>query len=180
MRHLLLFENFTNPSQYIKTKIDNIISNIPHRRGRDFFDALDAAVKDESIVLELTKSCENKWIASSGGFGDILYRLYKENKFKCKGLVIFNGKMLTNKIGVSSWYPQDFDLNDKQFVYLDDSYFSGSTVRKISDFLRDKNSSIDDVYVIYDGSEIKSSKVHYFYRYWDHRDLEEYKKQKKI
>lgn len=175
MKYIKLFEDYN-----IADEIKKIIDNIPHRRGVEFFDMLDDAIKDEKIALELVKKYKNDWVVSSGGFGDILYNLYKDGKFSCKGLVIFNGKMLTNNLGVESWYPKNFDLENKKFVYLDDSYFSGGTVRKVTDFLKTKNSSVYEVSVVYDGSEVKLDNVHSFYRYWDNRDLDEYKKIKNI
>lgn len=179
MKYLRLFEEFKEPVNTIKSRVHYIVANIGYRKGKPFFDALDDAIKqDEEIVLELVKGYENEWIASSGGFGDILYRLYTNKKFTCKGLVIFNGKMLTNNIGVKSWYPRNFDISNKSFVYLDDSYFSGGTVKKIEDFLLTKKSNISEIAVIYDGSENKKDNVYSFYRYWDFRDLEEYKKKK--
>lgn len=177
MRYIKLFEKF-GVSDKIKTIINNIVTS-GNRKGVSFFDALDDAIKDEEIVLELVKNHEDDWIASSGGFGDVLFRLQEEGKFSCRGLVIFNGKMLTNNLGVNSWYPKEFDLNNKKFIYLDDSYFSGGTVKKISDFLKTKNSVITEVSVVYDGSEEKLDNVNSFYRYWDYRDLVEYKKRKK-
>jgi hypothetical protein len=152
---------------------------IKYRKGRPFFDALDDIIKsyeNRDIILELVKNCENEWIASSGEFGKIIYDLYNDGAFKCKGVVVFNGKMLTNNIGVESWIPQGFDLNDKSFVYVDDSYFSGGTVKKIEVFLTNYNSDIKLVNVMYDGSEEKLDFINSFYRYWDHRDLEEYRK----
>ncbi len=154
---------------------------IKYRKGRPFFDALDDIIKNDSnrdIILELVKNCENEWVASSGEFGKIIYDLYLDGIFKCKGVVIFNGKMLTNKIDVESWIPSDFDMDNKQFIYVDDSYFSGSTVKKIERFLDKHNSSIKLVNVMYDGSEEKLDFINSFYRYWDHRDLVEYKKSK--
>lgn len=175
MIYLKLFENFKQPIDAIKAKIRDIVVNIGHRKGRPFFNALDDAIKDDKFVLELVKGYENDWIASSGGFGDTLFRLYNEKRFKCKGLVIFNGKMLTDGLGVNYWYPETFDLNDKEFVYLDDSYFSGGTATKITNFLKLRNSNVYEIAVIYDGSEIKLDNVHSFYRYWDYRDLQKYK-----
>lgn len=180
MRYLRLFEDFKN--EEIKAIVKSIVDDltIKYRRGNKFFDALDEEIKSNNkIILELVKDCEDKWIISSGGFGDVLYNHYLDGLFKCKGLVVFNGKMLTNNIGVQNWKPSDFDLDNKEFVYIDDSYFSGGTVKKIDDFLKLRNSSISQVNVVYDGSEIKKDNVNSFYRYWDYRDLEEYKKRKK-
>lgn len=172
MKHIKLFERFYNPPQEIKDKLNSIIQElqVKYKGGRAFFDALDGSIKDitnQDMILALLKGNSNEWIATSGGFGDIIHKLWKEDKFKCKGLVVFNGKMLTNKVGVKAWYPSDFDLNDKQFLYVDDSYFSGSTARKIDDFLNEHNSKIKSVSVIYDGSKEKSKMVKSFFRYYN-------------
>jgi hypothetical protein len=163
----------------MKSIVDEL--TIKYRKGRPFFNALDDIIKNKDnrdIILELVKNCENEWIASSGEFGKIIYDLYSDGIFKCKGVVVFNGKMLTNNISVESWIPEEFDLNNKDFIYVDDSYFSGGTVKKIEGFLLNYNSKIKLVNVMYDGSEEKSTLVNSFYRYWDHRDLIEYRRSK--
>jgi hypothetical protein len=172
MKHLILFERFYNPPQEIKTRLDNIVKDlrIKYRGGISFFDALDDRIKDitnQDIILALVRGCSNEWVATSGEFGDTLYRLWKESKFKCKGLVVFNGKMLTHQTDVKSFYPNDFDLNNKQFIYIDDSYFSGSTAKKINEYLNKTQSSIKSISVIYDGSKEKSKMVNSFFRYYD-------------
>jgi len=171
MKYLKVFEKFYHPSTEIKDKLKNIISNllIKHEGGRKFFDALDDSIKsivNEDITIALLKGNSNEWIASSGEFGDRIYDLWKNKKIKCKGVVVFNGKMATHEIGVHEWYPDNFDISNKQFVYVDDSYFSGNTVKKINDFLLKMNSSIKVVSVIYDGSKIKSKMVKSFFRYY--------------
>lgn len=172
MRYLQLFERFYKPPTEIKDRLDNIVNNLlkQHRGGRAFFDALDQAIKDVTsydMVLALLKGNTNEWIVSSGEFGDNIYKLWKENKFKCKGVLVFNGKMQTYKIGVTGWYPKDFDLNNKQFIFIDDSLFSGSTFRKVDNFLREYNSKIKSVSVIYDGSREKNKMIKSFFRYYN-------------
>lgn len=172
MKYLLLFERFYNPSNDVRNRLSKLVDDleIEYGGGVPFFDALDEQLKsmmNEDMILDLVKGLSGKWVASSGGFGDTLYKLYEEGKFECEGLVIFNGKMLTNKTGVNSWYPTDFDLDDKDFIYIDDSYFSGSTVNKIDDYLKgEHNSKILETYVIYDGSKSKRNNVHSFFRYY--------------
>jgi len=171
MRYLFLFEKFYHPPEEIKDKLKKIISELlfKHEGGRPFFDALDDAIKDiinEDITIALLKGKTNEWVATSGGFGDKVYDLWKRNKIKCKGVVVFNGKMTTHKIGVHSWYPKDFDISNKQFVYVDDSYFSGSTAHKINNFLKENNSLIKNVSVVYDGSKQKVKGVKSFFRYY--------------
>ena len=97
---------------------------------------------------------------------DILYELYDNSKIKCKDVVVFNGKMQTKKTDISWYYPHDADISNRQYVYFDDSYFSGRTVEKINKFLSEYNSKIKSVNVVYDGSLKKKDNVHSFYRYY--------------
>ena len=178
MRNIILFESFTN--SFIKNKMRDIVIDLTnrYRKGKSFFDALDDEIKDISnrdILLELVSGCDNEWIASSGEFGEILLDMYRRGLFNCLGMVVFNGKMLTNNIGVESWNPSKFDLSNKEFIYIDDSYFSGGTAKKIDDFMSEYNSNIKFINVMYDGSEEKLDFVNSFYRYWDYRDIVEYK-----
>lgn len=172
MKHLELFERFYNPPQEIKNKLDAIVKELlaKHGGGREFFDALDDSIKsitNKDMILALVKGNHSEWVATSGEFGDTLYELWKAGSFKCKGLVVFNGKMLTHKTGVSGFYPKEFDINGKDFIYVDDSYFSGSTAKKINDFLLEHNSKIKSVSVIYDGSKEKRKMVKSFFRYYN-------------
>lgn len=64
----------------------------------------------------------------------------------------FNGKIIEKNLGVRSWIPKNFNFNNKQFIYVNDSYFSGKTASRINGFLNKHNSKIKDIYVIYDGS----------------------------
>lgn len=163
-----LFENFYTPPLEITNRLKNIVKELreKHHGGREFFDALDSHIKDivnVDMVINLVAGNENTWIATSGGFGD---KLWKEGKFKCRGVVVFNGKMQTNKVGVSGWYPEDFEISGKKYLYVDDSYFSGGTVEKINDFLNQHDSTIKSVSVIYDGSKEKKSYVNSYFRYY--------------
>lgn len=155
----------------VKQKLEQIIQDLlkKHVGGRPFFNALDDSIKDlanEDILLEVVKGLDNDWVATSGGFGDKIYKLWEEGKFNCKGIVVFNGKMCTKGKGVTCWYP-NVEVDDKNFVYVDDSLFSGGTVRKINDYLQEyHNSSIKSVSVVYDGSKVKNKMVKSLYRYY--------------
>ncbi len=171
MKYIELFERFYNPSKDIKDKLDSIIKDLLNRYkgGKSFFDALDDSIKDitnQDMTLALLRGNTNEWIATSGEFGDTIYKLWKSGKFRCKGLVVFNGKMMTNEIGINNWYPIDFELDNKEFLYVDDSYFSGSTARKIDNFLSEYNSRVKSISVIYDGSKEKNKMVKSFFRYY--------------
>ena len=170
MKYIEIFEKFYHPPLEIKEKLNSIIQNLLVKyKGSEFFDELDNAIKDvynENMILALVKGNSNQWIATSGGFGSTLYNLWKLGKFKCKGIVTFNGKIATEGKDVNNWHPSDFDISNKEFVYVDDSYWSGGTAKKINDFLLTQNSKIKFVCVIYDGSKEKSKMVKSFFRYY--------------
>lgn len=171
MRYLKLFEAFLQPPKFIKSKIVDLVNQLldKYKEGKEFFDALDSSIKDatnEDLIIYLVRGNENEWLATSGEFGDRLYNIWKSGKFKCKGMVVFNGKILTGDKKVESWYPKNFGLENKQFIYVDDSYFSGKTVSVINDFLKQNGSKIKRVSVIYDGSKTKKKGVNSFFRYY--------------
>jgi hypothetical protein len=140
-----------------------------YKGGRKFFDALDDQIKgvtNKKMILELLKPFQNEYVLSSGGFGRTLYKLYQDNQFKCKGFASFNGKMATQGKGVTGFIPDDFKINGKKFIYVDDSYFSGGTVNKINEYLKQYDSEIKQVAVVYDGNKKKTPFVKSFYRYY--------------
>jgi hypothetical protein len=153
----------------IYKRLEELIQELldEHIGGRNFFDALDDQIKSATnfeMVLQLVKPLQNEFIASSGEFGEIVLGLYQNGLFGCKGVVTFNGKILTQGKSIVSFQPKDFDLLNKQFVYVDDSYFSGKTVQTVNQYLRQYNSGIKSVHVIYDGSQ--NSNIKSFYRYY--------------
>lgn len=180
MRNILdykLFEKYYSAYPELKQKIEDIVSDLllKYKGGKEFFDALDDKIKDVSlnkeIIRQLMKGKSNSHIISSGEFGDLLYKLWKAGEFKCKSMVVVNGKILTGDLPVFSWYPKE-NIEDKEYIFIDDSYFSGKTATRINDFLKKFNSKIKYVQVVYDGSKKKNKDVKSFYRYWDSKVLE--------
>ena len=155
-----------------REKLNKIVKDLLKKYvgGRPFFNALDAAIKNvvnEDIIIEVMRGLDNEWIATSGGFGDRLYNLWKSGKVRCRGMVVFNGKMCTKDKGVTCWYPADIDVDNKEFVFVDDSLFSGGTVKKVDDYLTEfHGSKIKNVSVVYDGSPNKNSLIKSLFRYY--------------
>lgn len=167
MKYLDIYERFYHPPLSVRKKLDILVANLlsKYGGGRAFFDALDDEIKsiyNEDLILSIFRGCSNEWIATSGGFGDKVYQLWKDGKIKCKGIVVFNGKIATEKKDVQGWYPPEFDISGKSFIYVDDSYFSGGTARKINSFLNERNSKIKSIFVIYDGSKERTNFVRSF------------------
>ena len=168
--HTKIYEKFYKPSQSILNKINSIVKEVEKefKGGRMFFTVLDEAIKDvsnEDMIIQLLKGKEKEWVASSGGFGRRVLQLYEEGKIKCRGVVVFNGKMTTYDMGVYKYFPE-FNLSNKKFVYVDDSYFSGKTAEKINNYLSLRKSRISTIEVIYDGSKDRKNNVKSFFRYY--------------
>lgn len=171
LRYLdFIVERFKKPDKTTEERISSLVANLEKKYigGRLFFNALDNEIKNtfnQDIILQLVSGCNNDWVVCSGEFGNIVFDLWKSGKFKSKGVLVFNGKMTTKKIGIN-WYYPDINLENKEFIYVDDSYFSGSTYKKIENFLTKYNSKIKSIYVIYDGSKEKNKNVKSFFRYY--------------
>ena len=123
--------------------------------------------KDEDVIKEIVKGLENEYLVSSGDFGDNLFNLWEGGLIKCLGILVFNGKIVTKKKGINYYYPENFDIDGKKFVFVDDSYFSGKTMREIEKYLMEEHkSSITEIRVGYDGSKEINSKIKSLYRYY--------------
>lgn len=58
-------------------------------------------------------------------------------------------------------------IKNKEFVFIDDSYYSGTTELTIKEFLENFNSTIKKKFVIYDGNDKPSIDRESLYRYYD-------------
>lgn len=156
--------------KFSRTDYLNLISNTIKSEvgGKSFFNKIDNSIKeDPDIVREICKGLKNEWVVSSGSFGDRVYDLFSKNELECKGVVVFNGKILTRNKGVNSYYPENFDLDNKKFVFVDDSVFSGKTINVIEKYLiEEHNSEVSRVVVGYDGSKNIDRKIKSLYRYY--------------
>ena len=59
------------------------------------------------------------------------------------------------------------DINNRDFIFVDDSFYSGTTVFSIDVFLKSLGSNIIKTYVVYDGNDTKSSNRIALYNYYD-------------
>lgn len=58
------------------------------------------------------------------------------------------------------------DIICNKFIFLDDSYYSGKTARKVKAAVEDNGGEIVRTYVFYDGSPEKRDDVVSLYRYY--------------
>jgi glutamine phosphoribosylpyrophosphate amidotransferase len=82
-----------------------------------------------------------------------VYRLYCEDAIKCKQVILFNGNMQDRSHGVQWMLPPDAVLAGRDYVFVDDSIYSGNTAQTIADFLQLRGAQLKYIRVAYDGSK---------------------------
>ena len=145
----------------IDDDLNDIISTLikQHVGGEKFFKYLDEAIRKENIIdrLLIEALCDmggeemaRKNFVVSGDFG--VYFLGVFPGFLDKTLHV-NGCLRDGEIMDISPFEDMIRGND--FIFFDDSYYSGKTMRKIEKELHKYGGKITDVYVVYDGAEKK-------------------------
>lgn len=161
-----------NINMTLNEKIGNILKT--HKEGEKFFDALDYMIRGDKDILEdfyrfmkydIINIVKNKYnpkdinIVLTGKFGLAIlnnYGVYLYQSFN--DVIIVDGNLRNGNI------PELYKnyTEDKYWILLDDSYYSGKTKETIEKTL---NIDFSKVIVIYDGSKEKQSNVFSMYRY---------------
>lgn len=141
-----------------------------HVGGEKFFDALDEKCRDDfsllTSMIDLIKNVNYDYIIVSGKFGNAFKDFCINNHQELiNKLIVVNGG-LRHGIEISDYY-NHYNVNDKEVIFLDDSFYLGRTRDSIKNSLEENNASLIHTYVLYDGSKIKDNKVTSFYRYYD-------------
>lgn len=144
--------------------------------GEKFFNALDLMIRsDYSIFNMITNKIKNYFhsdtinktgVILSGKFGYTFYNNFSHflnNSFK--EVIITNGGIREGReayLGVSS-------LKCNEFIFIEDSYYSGKTKKGIEEALQNINpkAKITKIFVVYDGSNTKNDNVIRLFRYYD-------------
>ena len=159
----------------LNTRILNLLKE--HKEGGEkFFNALDLMIRsDYSIAEMLTDKINNYFYSNtlsetgvilSGKFGYTFYNNFSNflnNHFE--EVVITNGGIREGReayLGIDS-------LKCNEFIFIDDSYYSGKTMKGIEKALQNVNpkAKITETFVVYDGSKAKSNNVISLFRYYD-------------
>lgn len=135
--------------------------------GEIFFDELDKAVKFDKGQLEelldrASKAFPGVKTIVSGEIGLCLHN------FGLHVDLIVQGGLRKNK------EPLDltkFVKEGEDYLFLDDSYFSGKTSFVVKEALEKCGCNLVGTYVIYDGCFEKRSDVRSIYRYYDYHDI---------
>lgn len=152
--------------------------------GEKFFNALDFMLRSDYeityqflrfVMQNYTKllsngtSITNVGFILTGRFGEVIMSNYsKELNSVSKELIIVEGGL---RKGTIPMIPRE-KFDTKNFIVLDDSYYSGNTVRAIRTGMQNISSNIfvHGALVIYDGSQKKpeeGEKVLSMFRYYE-------------
>ena len=167
-------------------KLNNIISDVIKNcpKGDNFFDIVDDQIKDpknKDIIFKLFEEIYEDFgyeynMVLSGEFSEYIIHLVKKSKIICNGTILQVSGSLTSHKGelgkiiknkeVSIIYKKE-DISEKNFIFVDDSYFSGTTEKSINEYLAKFNSRIIKTYVVYDGNIKKDPNRIHLYNYFD-------------
>lgn len=160
-------------------KLNNRIIKLlkEHKEGGEkFFDALDLMIRsDYSILDTMVQKIINYYhkdvlkssgVILSGKFGHAFYnnnKYFLDNNFR--EVIITNGGIRSGQeayLGVDS-------LKCNEFIFIDDSYYSGKTAKGLEEALQkvNKNAKITETFVVYDGCKKKTNTVISLFRYYD-------------
>jgi len=151
------------------TKLEEIIQNLlnTHKGGEKYFDNFDAEMlKEENldIIIDFIDSVGYKNIAVSGKFGSYVALLYMQGLLDVKSVVKFNGGLRKGGITDITFIGKG-GYENKEFVFIDDSFYKGRTRDKVAEYLERNNSRIVHTSVIYDGSLEQEEEVTSLFRY---------------
>ena len=133
--------------------------------GEIFFDELDKQIKfDKKLLEELFYKAKNEKaeVIASGEIGLCLHN------YGFPIDIIVQGGLRKNKevLDLSPF----IDAN-KDYVFIDDSYFSGKTAQVIKEEIERCGAKLKCIWVAYDGSQTPIHKVKSLYRYYDNFDI---------
>ena len=150
---------------------------IQHEGGEKFFDAIDEKLRDDKTLINLMieKVKKNEafdLIVVSGKFGNV-FKSYCNKYFEDLNnkIIVVNGGLRKGYAINSFW--EDFNIENKKLIFIDDSYYLGRTRDTIRNAIEENHGTLINTYVFYDGSKAKEDNVHSFYRYYDFHKIDE-------
>lgn len=155
--------------------LKQIVSDLlaEHVEGVPFFDALDAtwrSPRGTGVVGEFVAYAAHRWeyaqFVASGRFGMFLHNRW-ESYFR-RPLLLVTGGLRTDALMDDLWYWH----GRQEFIFLDDSFYSGKTRDAIRGALQRRQCDIFHTFVIYDGCRERHADVASMFRYWDHYNPE--------
>ena len=137
--------------------------------GQIFFTELDKSVKfNKEILTELVAKVQKDFplahTIASGEIGLAMHNLGVEIDLLVAGGLRFD----PSKCNLEPF--KEF-IEDNEFIFIDDSYFSGKTATVVKEEIERLGGTWLGCYVAYDGSKSKDENVFSLYRYYDYHDI---------
>lgn len=153
-------------------KIIEILKQHPEG-GETFFNALDLMLRsDFDILAELKEligknitNLKNVNIILSGHFGIALINNDNLWLSQFKNFYLIQGGLRGNDEGE---FLKDYKTDSSENIFVDDSFYSGTTRNKIDSLIRDKGliKGINSTFVVYDGNPLIQKDVHSLFKYY--------------
>jgi hypothetical protein len=156
--------------------------SIKNPGGNIFFDKIDSKIKSNTFIIKnlfdriISDFGINYNLVVSGEFGNIILQLIKKNEIVCNGSILlvsggltshFNDMDKIKKIKDVHIQKKIGKIENMEFIFVDDSYYSGTTEFSINKFLNNIGSKIIKTYVVYDGNDKKTKFRKSIYNYYD-------------
>lgn len=159
----------------MENKIFNTVNELLEKYigGQIFFTELDKAVKfDRSVLLTLTQEADrlfspkltNIFTIASGEIGLAMHNMGVRIDFLVPGGLRHD----PSKINLEPFANQ---IDGKNFLFIDDSYFSGKTAAVVEEEIERLGGHFVGTLVVYDGAKEENDNVWSLYRYYDHHDI---------
>lgn len=155
------------------TRLNKKIAEIlrQHPEGEPFFDALDAMIRGDQDILEAFMNFVYSKIGSkrfgvilSGNFGNAIFSTYGLKLYQnFNDVILVNGGIRKGEVPII--FKEKLETTD--YVFLDDSFYSGTTRNSIASVLSTLNGRIIKTFVIYDGAKVRQKDVLSMFRYFD-------------
>lgn len=151
--------------------LDGIVQELldKYTGGTEFFNQLDKRIQQPMIVHQILKMVKEKNIIVSGGFGWYFRHFVHMCRIHDLNVIIVEGGIRTGR-PVTDLSKDEYLIRDRQFAFIDDSFYSGKTMLAIKRELERNGGVLSNVYVAYDGSHTKLDNVHSLYRYYGSMD----------
>lgn len=157
---------------YAQKEIMDAVNDISaiYPEGEPFFDELDnflinvASPKIYSALFELTG---NKPLILTGGFGKRIAAGIDSGEFPNNPYILFKGGLRKGNEPEVIKFSIDTLEDRAKYVMIDDTIYAGTTYRKIKDFLKEHDITVNSCIAMYDGCPIKKDDVQSLFRYYD-------------
>lgn len=152
--------------------MDNVVKDIlrKYQGGEEFFACVDRTVRQKPFIdamYDVFKDDLNRnGIIVTGKFGKFFSLYYRNARLTTNPIITVPGGLRRGRgINLSHYGSKIF--KQRNFIFIDDSFYSGTTRNVILKELLRYGGTITKTYVVYDGSKEKDGSVLSIYRYYD-------------